>query len=290
MKLKKGIRIGTMAVGGIVLLAVVLGVLNALVGGGNWYLGWQSYRYDDSGYETGDGTVRADSVRRIVVDWVDGEVEIVSCQDRYLSLTEESREELTDANLLRWQVSEDGETLTVRYRKSSWFLGSSGRKNKKLILRIPEQIQETLTSLELEAVSASVTLSEVRAERITLTGTSGRITLNGCCANALEVTGGKGEIFADGTFSGAVRLDGAGNLSLNSTVCPSEVAMKSKAGKTVALTLPKSSGFTLETDAASISQELPLTHTEDGKYQCGDGSAAVRVEAPKSELLIFARK
>lgn len=290
MKLKKGIRIGLIVLGGILLLAVVLGVLNALVGGGNWYFGWQSYRYDDSGFETGDGTVRADGVRRIVVDWVDGEVEVVSCQDRYLSMTEACGEELTDANQLRWQLSEDGETLTVRYRKSSWFLSGSGRKNKKLILRIPERLQGTLASVTVEATTASVTLSGVRADELTVSGTTGRVHVQDCTANTLEVHAGKGEIAADGTFAVAVRLEGGGNLALSSAICPSEVTMNSKAGKTVKLTLPENSGFTMESNATGVSHELPLTQTGEGTYLCGEGGALVRIEAPKSELLIFARK
>ena len=131
-KMKKVTLIASIAVGAILLGALIYGVLNALVGGGKWSTGWNDYRYDDSGFEMGEGSIPAQTLTEIEIDWLDGAVLILPCEDAYPSLTEETADgaELPDSARVRWCV--EGEKLTVKYRKSSWFfgLGKQSRNNR----------------------------------------------------------------------------------------------------------------------------------------------------------------
>ena len=68
MKNKKIIKYVAFIVGGLILGAILLGVLNGLVGKGEWNLGWTNYRYDDSAYHTGEGTIPAPALEKIELD------------------------------------------------------------------------------------------------------------------------------------------------------------------------------------------------------------------------------
>ena len=56
-KFKKPLTVIAIVMGALLLGAVVMGVLNALVADGAWHFGWESYRYEDSGYEIGGASV-----------------------------------------------------------------------------------------------------------------------------------------------------------------------------------------------------------------------------------------
>ncbi len=158
MKLKKALKIVGLVAASLMLLAVLVGVLNALVAGGSWNFGWTDYRYDDTEYKSGEGSVIADGITSIDIDWIDGKVEVQLCQDRYISLSEQSAEALSEDSQLHYRVSEDGKTLTVKYRASSWYFGNSKNKDKTLILRIPEHMIESgqLQALKIKSVSGDI--------------------------------------------------------------------------------------------------------------------------------------
>ena len=194
-KFKKPLLIVGIVLGVLILGAVVVGILNATVGGGEWSLGWSDYRYDESDYQVGSGTIPAPGVTSIDVDWIDGNVQIVLCDDAYLSVTESSESLLTEDSLLRWKVSEDGKSLSLKYRKSSWFLGASQNKNKDLILRIPRKLIASLESLTVQAVSANVTLNDVVAKQMTLKSKTGNVTVSTkSTLQGLRIEGESGDI------------------------------------------------------------------------------------------------
>ena len=158
MKLKKALKIVGITAAALVLVAVLVGILNALIAGGTWKFGWTDYRYDDTGYEAGEGSVTHDGITEIDIDWIDGRVEIVLCQDRYISLTERADGALTEEGMLHYRVSADGKTLSVKYRASSWYFGNSQNKNKVLTVRIPEHMIASgqLQSLKIKTDSGDV--------------------------------------------------------------------------------------------------------------------------------------
>ena len=88
IKTKKIIKYAAFVVGGLIVGAILLGVLNGLVGKGEWNLGWTNYRYDDTAYDVGEGSIAAPNVEKIDLDWIDGNVRVVLCQDAYISITE----------------------------------------------------------------------------------------------------------------------------------------------------------------------------------------------------------
>ena len=177
MKNKKIIKYTACVLGGLIVGAILLGVLNGLVGKGEWNLGWTNYRYDDSAYRTGEGTIPAPAVESIDLDWIDGSVTVVICQDAYISVSETAPAELTEKTQLHWFVSEDGKTLSIKYRGSSSFFGTNKDKEKDLILRIPEKLLGQLQTLNINAVSSNVTVSNIIIENINVQTASGNVTI-----------------------------------------------------------------------------------------------------------------
>ena len=176
-KWKKPLWITLAVVGALVLLAVLLGVLNALVGNGEWTFFWSDYRYDDTGYTVGDGTVYADTLTEIDVDWIDGNVEIVVCGDTYPSVSERISGEVPESSRMRFCVSEDGKTLFVKYRAPSYFLGKTENEQKDLTVRIPKRMLESMQSLRLKTVSGSVSAEAIPFDKISIETSSGALSL-----------------------------------------------------------------------------------------------------------------
>ena len=178
-RMKKATIILSIVTGVLLLAAILFGVLNALIGDGQWTLGWNDYRYDDKDYEVGSGSIPTDRITGLEIDWIDGEVLIVSCQDTYPSITEESEDEteLPSSAQVRWKVDENG-VLSIKYRKSSWFFGFGARdRDKTLILRIPEKMIDGLQKIDVTADSTNVVITDVLAARINVESKSGEVTL-----------------------------------------------------------------------------------------------------------------
>ena len=188
MKNKKIIKYAAFIIGGLAVCAILLGVLNGLVGKGEWNLGWTNYRYDDSAYKTGEGTIPAPAVESIDLDWIDGSVTVVICQDAYVSVSESAPAELTEKTQLHWFVSEDGKTLSIKYRGSSSFFGANKDKEKDLILRIPEKLIGQLQTLNINAVSSNVTVSNIVVDNIDVKTASGNVTIELPEATAFTLT------------------------------------------------------------------------------------------------------
>ena len=175
MNKKNIIKYAVFIIGGLLVGAILLGVFNGLVGKGEWNLGWTDYRYDDSAYKVGEGSIAAPNVETIDLDWIDGNVSVVLCQDAYISITESAPAELSENTRVHWCVSEDGKTLSIKYRASSSFFGANKDKNKDLILRIPEKLLGQLKNLNINAVSSNVTVSDIIVDNINVQTGSGNV-------------------------------------------------------------------------------------------------------------------
>ena len=217
---KKIIKYAAFVLGGLMLGAVLLGVLNGLVGKGEWNLGWTDYRYDDSTYKAGEGSIAAPGVENIDLDWIDGNVSVVICQDAYISITETAPAELSENTRVHWCVSEDGKTLSIKYRSSSSFFGVNKDKNKDLILRIPEKLLGQIKTLNINAVSSNVIVSNIVVDNIDVQTASGDVTIELPEATAFTLThesrrGGTPTIDFPVTTEGNIYVCGTDGIKIN---------------------------------------------------------------------------
>lgn len=236
MKNKKIIKYTACVLGGLIVGAILLGALNGLVGKGEWNLGWTNYRYDDSAYRTGEGTIPASAVESIDLDWIDGSVTVVICQDAYISVSETAPAELTEKTQLHWFVSEDGKTLSIKYRGSSSFFGTNKDKEKDLILRIPEKLLGQLQTLNINAVSSNVTVSNIVVDNIDVKTASGNVTIELPEATAFTLThktkrGGNPTVDFPVTQEGNTYRSGTDGIKINVQTNSGKVAVTTSKSK-----------------------------------------------------------
>lgn len=285
---KKIIKIALIVIGCLVIAAVLWGVISPLLGiDGGRVFGWQDYRYDETGYTVGEGSIPYGDITAIDLDWVDGKIEIVACDDTFISLTESADAELPDSAKLRWRVDENGR-LSIKYRKSSWFLGfGHENRNKTLILRIPEHMLETLELLDVETVSSQVSIDGISVSALVYENVSGDLTVTNAGFSEIELESVSGDVrFTDCRVERAEAELVSGDLFLSSSVCPSRLDIESASGN-VELLIPAESSFTLLHESASgrISSDFAMTKQGE-RYICGTGSAAFDIETASGDVFL----
>lgn len=283
-RMKKALKIVLITVAVLVGGAVILGVLNGLFGD-KWSF-WTDYTYDDSGYTVGDGSIPAEEIKEIDLDWVDGSVTVVACQDAYASITESSKNELTESALVRWQMSDDGR-LSIKYRESSFFLGREKNKEKDLILRIPERFLSDL-SIRIHVVSSDVFLDSVVAENVSVESDSGNVAmLSAAAVRSLSVTTKSGKILVSGLVAEELDLTSQkGEIKVESPVLPAKSCIETKDGD-IHLLLSPSASFALdfEEEKGKYVSDFDLNE-QDGCLVLGDGDAKLNVKTKSGTLYL----
>ena len=236
MKNKNILKYAAFIIGGLFIGAILLGVLNGLVGKGEWNLGWTNYRYDDSAYKVGGGSIAAPNVESIALDWIDGNVSVVICQDAYISITESAPADLTEKTRVHWYVSEDGKSLSIQYRASSSFFGTNKDKEKDLILRIPEKLLGQLKNLNINAVSSNVTVSDIIIDNIDIKTASGNVNFELPEGSAFTLThqtkrGGTPTIDFPVTQEGNTYVCGMAGIKINVQTNNGKVAVTTSKSK-----------------------------------------------------------
>ncbi len=288
-RMKRATVIAVIVVGVPVLAAIVIGVLNALVADGSWTFGWNDYRYDETGYQIGSGSLPSESISSIELDWIDGVVEIVACEDRYVSLTEGAEEALPESAQLRWRIDEAG-NLSIKYRKSSWFFGiGSGGRQKRLTLRIPEALFEKLTLLDIDVASANTVISGVRADKLVFESASGSLLIKDSHFSEADVESVSGKLGSEGlTVQALLAETTSGSLSWKLLNTPSVLELSSVSGG-VLLALPAEPSFTLDWESTSgrISHDIPMTE-QGGAYVAGSGESRFLIKTVSGDLTLTA--
>lgn len=290
-RLKKAAITVAVVAGILILAAVLLGVLNALVGKGEWVLGWNDYRYDESGYEIGEGSIPSESVTRIELDWIDGEVEIVSCQDTFISISESADCILPESAIVRWKIADDG-TLSIKYRKSAWFFAlGSGNRQKKLTLRVPERFFDQLTAIDVDVDSTDVVVYDIVAPSFSFESSSGTLGVKDCVFASVSVDTKSGDVVTEGLTSNCVSIESmSGNVDMRAVLSPDQMQIDTESGD-IKLRFPQDASFVLDWESKSgrISYDLPLTQA-DGKYILGGGNHLFEIRTESGDLSLITNK
>lgn len=282
--MKKALKITLIVVAALVAGAVILGVLNALFGD-KWSL-WTDYTYDDSDFTVGDGSIAVENLTEIDLDWVDGNVTVMSCQDAYPSLTETSKNELTEGSLLRWHLSEDGK-LTVKYRESSFFLGRGNNKQKDLILRIPERFMEKL-SIKIHVASSNVFLDRLSAKEISIESGTGNVAmLSTSICESLSIHAQKGKILVSGSVFEKMTLSTEkSEIKVDSLILPKTAELETKDGD-IRMEFSAAPSITLDfhEEKGKYVSDFSLDE-RDGRLVSGDGACQLKVTTKSGTLYL----
>ena len=274
--------------------------------------------FGDKNYEVGSFSYEAEGVRKVVVNWVNGSVELVQSAGKTLSVSE-SGSDLQEHQKLRWKL--EGGTLKINYCKSGLNVTDIAAEKKQLRLELPAGVE-----LSVNTVSAPVSAESLELEKFEINTVSGAVgigvsTVGGSFVfqsvsgalkaevidagsvrletvsggMSVERTGASGELKAE-SVSGAVSLKrvGAekigvntmsGNVSIGVAAC---WELKADAvSASIEITLLEGLGASVSFSTVSGELNSDVAHTtQNGREVFGDGACAVKVETVSGGLTV----
>lgn len=199
-------------------------------------------------YTVGSGSVAADTLTDMEINWTSGEVTIVPSDGKEIEISENSSGKLKDKDKLRY-LYQNGK-LTVQYRKSAFFLFSS-HPDKKLEVKIPRSLITQLSNVIIDSVSADVTLSELTTKTLDIETVSGVIKSTGITASQkADIETVSGDVNMDGSFGGIDSETVSGNCEYTSKTTPGNADFESVSGD-ILVTLPQDTSFKADYDTVS---------------------------------------
>ena len=265
-------------------------------------LGLSSFRYDHGEQYTAGGASLSGKVERVEIQWLSGNVTVSSHDENTVDFSEASNRRLTEDTTLHYLL--DGTTLRLQFcRSGEWDLGGL---EKDLTVLLPRDLM--LNDLEIDSVSAGISVDSVCVEKLNLDSVSGDIRAENCAVTGevqLDTTSGRiraeltealEEVDA-GSVSGQIEITApeiasvqadttSGAVALSVTTAPRELDISTVSGA-VTLCLPEQADFILDFDTVSgeFSSELPCT-VRDKSYLCGRGDGKYEVDTTSGALRI----
>ena len=175
-------------------VALLLGAVVLLLCGCGFFVE-NVYRYDDaSSYEgvEGDfsveGIAGAEGFSSIEIDWIAGDIKIVQRTDGHphaIRIDEEFPKAMKQEEYAQLSFKtriKDGK-LSVKYAKSGAKIPNNFQKT--LIVEIPPSIE--LDSIEVDTVSANVTITEISVRELSVDTVSGAISMSDTATHGISV-------------------------------------------------------------------------------------------------------
>lgn len=254
---------------------ILIGVLSsAIIFKNNWLsqltnkgisFGTMGSKYLDSEkYTVGGGSV-VDDVDSLEINWVDGKINVEAYDGDTVEISETSVKDSDDE--LRYYCNNG--KLIIQYRVSGVSFGVTKSLKKELTVKIPASAAAGLNELkidsssadisvsgmsftkqlELDNVSGSIRLSNVKAAKTDIDNVSGRIKAEYFVTDSLSVDTISGDAEFKGEI-GKIESDSvSGELKVESAIMPISADCESVSGN-ISFKLPDE-GITLEFDSVS---------------------------------------
>ena len=227
------------------------------------------------------------TVRDICIDWAAGSITIAPGDVDTITFSETPVSNIKDKMVWDWT----GEKLTIQCSEDTFSgvgIHVGDYKEKDLTIVVPADW--TGNSLEVNAASAKLEVSNLTFREVEIDTASGECRFDSCTVDDLDIDTASGDI----RFSGNLReLDceaaSASFVGVLDTV-PSRISMDSMSGN-LDLTLPENAGFTIDLDAMSsdFSSDFP-TVKKDGCHVSGDGACKISVNAMSGDVILRSHK
>lgn len=269
----------------IVIFCIVLSILGVATVGLNYAFHLEEGSFSDSAYTMGEGSVNAQQVKNIHVEWVSGSITVEPGDTDRITFTEAAYSE--KAKPMVWE--QKGDTLYIRFCEPTFNIGINigttvNVASKDLVITVPQDWVSQ--ELNIDSVSANVFVSELVCDDIELTNVSGECEFINCNTKDLSLE----------TVSGGIEYRGGlNNLDCNSVSAdcviyamshPTSIDMEGVSCD-LTLYLPETCGFTVDTDSASGDFESDFATTnERGKYIYGDGQCRINAESVSGDIII----
>lgn len=253
-----------------------------------FYLGFNYLSHVDVGSTDGNvesvGSVNAESIRDIQIEWVSGSITIEPSDVDVITFSETPG--LDEDNKMVWKQS--GDKLIIQFSKPNVFLsfsfGSDIGVSKDLVIHVPQTW--ICDELDIESVSAEVDVSNIQATSISLENVSGKCGFTNCVADSLSSETVSGTVEFSGQLNELDLNSVSANCTASLTNCPKEVKLECVSGD-LTLYLPENCGFTVYHDAVSgdFNSEYSTT-TSGNNYIYGDGSCRISADGISGDINI----
>lgn len=241
--------------------------------------------YSTGTFTTGEGSVSADGIRNIEIEWVSGSITVVPGDTDLILLEETAYSENTKPMIFR----QNGDTLHIQFSEATIQIGLNlnninNVSNKDLVITVPaDWICE---ELNIESVSADVDVSDLTCKEIELSNVSGACEFENCNADEVKLE----------TVSGGITYRGQLNsLECDSVSADCDIYVENHPGSITMdgvscdlnLYLPEDCGFTANVDSMSgdFSSSFPTT-SKNGAYVYGDGSCRIESDSMSGDINI----
>lgn len=247
-----------------ILLIIVLSLALIVISVPKWF-SFNSYNYDNAGRYTAGGSVIAQKVERIAVDWIAGEVTIEQHSGDEIILSETASRKLKQQEQVHWLV--DGDTLYVKYVRAG--RNYSTRLDKELTLVLPDSLN--LEEIVISGVSADIQADLSDAERVCVQNVSGDTHM---------ILG----------RTGALRVENvSGNVTLSCQNVPGSIDVNTVSGHATVL-LPETAEFTATLDSVSgrIGGQLLEGVADAESFTRGNGGCDIHMNSVSGSLQLDA--
>ena len=258
------------------LILVLLSVL--LIGLGVELFTFQA-DYDTEHSSLGSGTVPAESVRNIAIEWAAGRITIQEADTDQIIFQESSGK-----NAEPMVYRQTGGQLTIQYQKSKVHLGFPSILGKDLTITVP--MDWYCDELQIKAADANLTINNFSASEVSMDSASGDCQFTNCDIQKLDVDCASGEIVYSGTLQFLDCESASGDVTAMLLNVPKSIDLDS-ASADLDLTLPADAGFCVEIDSISgdFSTDFNISRHDD-RIICGDGVCNINVDGVSGDVNI----
>ena len=262
MKTSAIIRIVIWSIVAVALTGVLLvGLSSGFFEFGGIHLG-STFSYADSEhYLIGGNSIDKSEISEIEINWVAGEVEVLSYEGSEVVFAEQAGRSLSQEDRMRFLLRDGKLTIQFSAPRTGFRIFSS-TPSKRLEVKVPKELAGMLSELEVDAISASVRVQGVSGAKTSIETVSGGIGAADLSGQEIQMETVSGSIKAQNlraselsteTVSGSTNVTGAfhkaqsnsvsGSVLLESSICPEELEIETVSGA-VRVAIPENDGFT----------------------------------------------
>ena len=225
------------------------------------------------------------SVDALEIEWAAGDITILPRDIEEITISESNVS--NEKYAMVWQVDE--RKLEISFCEKGLIsgfgisLGADIRKD--LYIYVP--MDWNCRSLEIDAASATVEISNMTIGKLDLDGADGIVRLNNCDIRDLDIDTASGDVIFSGTLD-TMDFDAASaSFTGEFFNTPSRIDMDSMDGK-LDITLPEDCGYSLSMDGMSktFRSDFQGTENRNGIHTYGDGRCRIKVDGMSCEVAI----
>lgn len=231
-------------------------------------------------YISGDGSVPADDVDVLNINWASGSVRIKTHSDDFISFSEEGH----SSSNQRMVYEHSGSTLTISYSEPSVQIGFVSTPEKDLTITVPEDwICDTLC---IDSASTDAKIENLTVNDVDLDSASNTFAFLNCQVGTLDMDGASNSLDFSGTLD-KLDCDGmSSSITAALSNVPSKIDLDGMSGS-LDITLPADCGFRVDMDGLDNSFHSDFDTTAlDGSYIHGSGGCHITVDGMSSDVTI----